>query len=87
MWRKIREQFNLDKNIRLYDFTRHSLASQVVNEGIPLNVIQKLLGHATPQTTEKYAHTDVSTLQAILEKPHTNNVVAINDRHQTVTRG
>lgn len=85
MWRKIREHFNLDKRIRLYDFTRHSLASQLVNEGIPLNVIQKLLGHTTPQTTEKYAHMDLSTLQTVLEN-QTNKIAEINCLH-SVSKG
>ncbi len=66
MWRKIRKKFNLDKKIRLYDFTRHSLASQLVNEGIPLNLIQKILGHSSSQMTQKYAHVDLSSIKNIL---------------------
>lgn len=35
---------------------RHSLASIMVMNGAPLNVVQKLLGHENIQTTERYLH-------------------------------
>jgi len=35
---------------------RHTFASTLVQKGVPLRVIQKLLGHADYTTTERYAH-------------------------------
>jgi integrase len=35
---------------------RHSFASQLVTEGVPLKAIQELLGHATITMTMRYAH-------------------------------
>ena len=46
---------------RIHDL-RHSFASLAVNSGESLFVVQKLLGHASPQTTQRYAHLQSSTL-------------------------
>lgn len=35
---------------------RHTAASQLVIEGKSLYKVQKLLGHESPQTTQRYAH-------------------------------
>lgn len=40
---------------------RDTLATKVVKNGGSLYDVQKILGHATPQMSQKYAHLDVST--------------------------
>lgn len=35
---------------------RHTYASWLIQDGVPLDQIQNLLGHASPQTTQRYAH-------------------------------
>ncbi|MCW1384574.1 site-specific integrase [Novosphingobium sp. KCTC 2891] len=42
-------------DVRLHDL-RHSFASVAVREGVPLATIGRLLGHALPETTARYAH-------------------------------
>jgi integrase len=42
-------------DLRVHDL-RHSFASALVNQGIPIYDIQKLLGHSDIKTTERYAH-------------------------------
>lgn len=49
------------ERMRIHDL-RHSFASLAVNSGESLFVVQKLLGHASPQTTQRYAHLQSSTL-------------------------
>ncbi len=40
---------------RIHDL-RHTFASRIVTAGVSLSVLQKLLGHSTIKTTERYAH-------------------------------
>jgi len=42
-------------NFRIHDL-RHTCAAWLVNTGVPLIVVRDLLGHASVQTTEIYAH-------------------------------
>jgi integrase len=35
---------------------RHTLATSVAMRGVPLQIVQHLLGHSTVKTTERYAH-------------------------------
>jgi len=53
-WAKIRRRAALP-DVRLHDL-RHSFASVAIAHGIPLAMIGKLLGHALPETTARYAH-------------------------------
>lgn len=46
---------------------RHSFASQLAAKGIPLNIVQTLLGHASITTTMKYAHVAPSTLRTAID--------------------
>lgn len=39
--------------MRIHDYI---IASMAVNKGLSLYVVQHLLGHASPQTTQRYAH-------------------------------
>lgn len=43
------------KNFRIHD-CRHTFASMIVINGGSLYAVQKLLGHADPNTTQRYAH-------------------------------
>lgn len=43
------------ENLRIHDL-RHSFASLAVNAGATLYQVQHLLGHASSQTTQRYAH-------------------------------
>ncbi len=51
---------------------RHSFASQLTMDGVPLRVIQELLGHATIEMTMRYAHLAPSARRdaiATLDRP------------------
>lgn len=47
---------------------RHSLGTRLINKGVPQHVIQRLLGHASPEMTATYARLHDSTLRAEMER-------------------
>lgn len=46
-------------DLRLHDL-RHTAATRLVESGIPLHTVSKLLGHSTVKITERYSHPDES---------------------------
>ncbi|HWV42747.1 tyrosine-type recombinase/integrase [Pseudorhodoplanes sp.] len=64
-WTRIKQRAILD-DLRLHDL-RHSFASFLVNEGVSLYVVQGLLGHTQPRTTQRYAHLAQETLNQAAE--------------------
>lgn len=52
--------------LRIHDL-RHSAASAMVNSSIPLLTVGKVLGHASYQSTQRYAHLANDTLLAAVE--------------------
>ncbi|WP_200874564.1 tyrosine-type recombinase/integrase [Vibrio sp. ER1A] len=53
-WGRVRQLAKLD-GVRLHDL-RHTYASIVIQSKIRSSVVGRLLGHADPETTLKYAH-------------------------------
>lgn len=53
-------------NFRIHDL-RHSFASTAINAGATLYDVQKLLGHASSQMTQRYAHLADSSLRRATE--------------------
>ena len=49
---------------RFHDL-RHTVATSLVDSGIPLHAIAKLLGHSTIKITERYSHPETSILEAV----------------------
>jgi integrase len=68
IWENVRVKADISKSLRLYDATRHSFASQLVNMGSTIYKVSKLLGHTSTKTTEKYAHPNIESLRTDLQK-------------------
>lgn len=56
-WRWVRKEAGLDgPDSPVIHTLRHTCASRMVNAGVDLYVVKEVLGHASIQVTEKYAH-------------------------------
>jgi len=51
-------------NLRFHDL-RHTCATRLVESGIPLHTVAKLLGHSSVRTTERYSHPEDSLRDAV----------------------
>jgi integrase len=63
IWCQVRKDAGIGDELRLYDATRHSYASQLVNRGVSLFTVSRLLGHSTTKVTEKYSHANIEALK------------------------
>lgn len=64
-WRRIRAKAQLD-DVRIHDL-RHSYASMAVSNGMPIQMVGRLLGHTQLQTTMRYAHLAEEPVRAAAE--------------------
>lgn len=64
-WQTARDAAGLP-GLRVHDL-RHSAASFMVNSGVDLFAVGKVLGHASVQSTQRYSHLNNSTLLAAVE--------------------
>lgn len=58
-WNKVREKFNLTAKHRMHTL-RHSVATWLIEDGIPLQVVSEILGHLNLSTTNIYTHTKIA---------------------------
>lgn len=52
---------------------RHTCAMALLNDGVPLNAVSKILGHAVTQTTEVYAHLLTRTVDEMIKSVYVKN--------------
>ena len=60
-WNTCRRKAGLE-TVRVHDL-RHTFASTLVNSGVPIYEVQKILGHQNLLTTERYSHLAPRRLQ------------------------
>jgi len=53
-------------HLRFHDL-RHTAATRLVESGIPLHTVSKLLGHTSVRTTERYSHPGESLINAVIK--------------------
>ena len=69
VWRRVTRKAGLD--ISLYQGTKHSGGSQAINAGVPIKIIQEMMGHKDPRTTAKYLKVATETLKGYWDRPRT----------------
>ena len=62
-------------DVRLHDL-RHSVASDAIMSGVPLEVVGKMLGHKNYRTTQRYAHIADYALRDAVNRTSTSIVRA-----------
>lgn len=67
-WRQARAAAGYGPHTLRFHDLRHTFASLLINEGVDLYTVGKLLGHKTMQTTRRYAHLDIRTLKRAVAK-------------------
>jgi site-specific recombinase XerD len=60
VWEKLRSKAGLP-HLRLHDL-RHQAASNLINSGSSLYIVQQILGHSDPSVTQRYAHLSMKSL-------------------------
>ena len=60
VWHKLRVKAGMP-SLRLHDL-RHNAASNLINSGSSLFIVQQILGHSVPSVTQRYAHLSVKSL-------------------------
>ena len=76
-WDRIRARAKLPK-LRLHDL-RHSHASVLATDGVPLLVIGRILGHKVPATTARYAHLADDPVRKAVEAAGDRIAAALSD--------
>jgi integrase len=83
-WSVISKRAGLD-GVRLHDL-RHSFASVGAGAGLGLPIVGRLLGHASPTTTARYAHLDADPLRRASNAIGATIEAALAGRSGEVTR-
>ncbi len=62
-------EVGLQKRVTPHTF-RHSFATHVLDGGADIRVVQELLGHSSPSTTQLYTHVGMAALKRVYERAH-----------------
>lgn len=81
MLQRRKQQTGLIKPISPH-ILRHSFASELINHGADLRVIQELLGHSDVSTTEIYTHIDSGVKQKQYQKYHPGQSIKSKGEHK-----
>lgn len=68
LWNKALKAVGLDGSELVIHSLRHTFATRLVNQGVPLYEVQVLLGHSDSKTTERYAKLELDTLSSAVRK-------------------
>ena len=76
LWRRARREAGIE-DVRLHDL-RHTVASQAVARGVPLPTVARMLGHAQPTMTLRYAHVGDREVEEAAERVGASIMAAMN---------
>jgi integrase/transposase-like protein len=72
--RDIKDNSGKRWNFQSHQF-RHTVGTRMINNGVPQHIVQRYLGHESPEMTMVYAYIHDETLRKEIEKYHETRVV------------
>lgn len=75
----VRDESGRPVRVTAHQF-RHTLGTRLINQGVPQHVIQRLLGHASPQMTARYATLHDATVRRAFDEYCQQRVNLAGDR-------
>lgn len=80
--KRLAKEYNICDSLgNIWDFQshqfRHTVGTRMINNGVPQYIIQRYLGHESPEMTSVYAHIHDQTLKKEIAKYHDTRVVNI----------
>lgn len=65
---------------------RHSFVSMCANAGVPLVLVQSLVGHSNPATSEHYFHSDIGALKKAIQTLHVEPAEKTDEDEETAKK-
>ena len=73
----------LNRKVGAHAF-RHAFATEMLNEGADIRVVQEMLGHASLSTTQVYTHTGIERIRRVYRQAHPHGRERIRSHRSTV---
>ena len=77
MLKKYTKLAGIERNITPHMF-RHSFATYLIEEGVDISCVQRILGHSSIKTTQIYIHVAAKKQAEILREMHPRNDMDIS---------
>lgn len=68
IYNRARDKAGISKSLQLRQFFRHSFAMNLLEQGVPKEIVSRLLRHQDPRTIDHYGEYQTNPLKSVLDK-------------------